>query len=80
MPLTTLNIEVEIDDTFQNGNKIDLERFYDVVNAAAATEYERQVQANRIQFKMRMRTTNLDNMADVLELHGDQVADETATG
>jgi hypothetical protein len=27
-----------------------------------------------------MRTTNLDNMADVLELHGDQVADETATG
>jgi hypothetical protein len=73
MPLTTLHLEIEIDDTFQNGEKVDLQTLYEVINETASSEYERQVQANRIPFKMSL-ITNPAVDVDVLEL--DQVVAE----
>lgn len=48
MALTKISFEVEVEDTFQNGKKLDLDAMYQLLGQVAQAEYETQFEANRI--------------------------------
>lgn len=58
MALTKINFEVEIEDTFQNGNKLDLQKLYQILQETASAEYNEQFESNRItkHFQISMTT------------------------
>lgn len=54
MALTKISLEIEVEDTFQNGTKLDLDTMYALLNEVAETEYNRQFDANMLQRRFGM--------------------------
>lgn len=48
MALTKISLEIEVEDTFQNGNTLDLDAMYALLNEVAEAEYNRQFDANML--------------------------------
>jgi hypothetical protein len=79
MALAKISLEIEVEDTFQNGTKLNMEEIYNLLFTTASEEYDRQFQENRLvhRFQMSMRadgesaveiTKSVDLEDDTLEL------------
>jgi hypothetical protein len=81
MALTKISFEIEVEDTFQNGNTLDTATIYELLAQVAEEEYDRQFESNKIVRRFNFKVTNDDahsNVVNVVENsdeHGHEVTE-----
>lgn len=69
MALTKIEFEIEVEDTFPNGTKIDKESIYSLLAEKAEEEYIAQFEANKLvrRFSFRVKDEPLELSEEIVE-------------